>query len=165
MIDLNRILRHLLTTHGRVRRAFPPQALDAIELEIGNSEKRYAGQIRFAVEYALSGSPLYRGQTSRARAVEVFSQLRVWDTDHRNGVLIYVLMADRSVEIVADRNARIKTSAGDWEKICRDMEIAFRSGRYEAGVISASRAVTELLAPHFPLNRSANNALPDNVII
>src|SRR5574340_1115776 len=108
---LKRIMRHLSSGLAAARRAFPPRALDAIERVIRETEARHDGQIRFAVEAALDLAPLLAGQTARQRAIEVFSQLRVWDTEHNNGVLIYLLLADRDAEIVADRglHARIGT--------------------------------------------------------
>ena len=96
-------------------------------------------KIRFAVEHALDLPQLLAGMSARDRAIEVFSQLRVWDTEHNNGVLIYLLFADRDVEIVADRGIHAKVGAG-WEDICRSMEQRFRQGEFEAGVIEGIRA-------------------------
>ncbi|MFI4941605.1 MAG: TPM domain-containing protein, partial [Burkholderiales bacterium] len=151
--------------HWQVRRAFPQKTLAAIEQKIKASEAAHGGEIRFAVEGALSGAPLYHGLSTRERAIDVFSSLRMWDTDHRNGVLIYLLLADRSVEIVADRGVHVKTGAAAWEKICREMEAHFREGRYEDGAIGGIRAVTHLLTHHFPANGARRNALPDKVVV
>lgn len=165
MINVKRIVRHLFSTHWQLRRAFPQKTLAAIEQEIKTSECAHVGEIRFAVECALAGAPLYLGQSTRERAIDVFSHLRMWDTEHRNGVLIYLLLADRSVEIVADRGVHAKTTTPEWEKICRDMETEFRNGRYEMGVIGGVRAVTHLLTRHFPATGARRNELPDKVVV
>jgi hypothetical protein len=117
-MDLSRIVRHLFATIWSVRRAFPQSSLDAIERAIQKTEATHEGQVRFAVEHALDLPPLLAGQSARERAVEVFSQLRVWDTEHDNGVLIYLLLADRDVEIVADRgiHAHVGGLGGDLPK-------------------------------------------------
>src|ERR1039457_16338 len=116
-MDLIRVMRHLSIGRAAVRRVFPLRTLDAIEQAIRTTEARHAGQIRFAVEAALELAPLLAGQTAQQRSVEVFSKLRVWDTEHNNGVLIYLLLADRDVEIVADRGNHAKVGAQEWEKI------------------------------------------------
>ena len=118
-MKIQRILKHLLTTHGQVKRAFPRSALNAIEAAIKASEAAHAGEIRFVVEGSMDGMPLFRGETSRNRAIELFAQLRVWDTEHNNGLLIYLLIADRAVEIVADRGIHAKVGTEAWSKVCR----------------------------------------------
>lgn len=149
-MDWPRLLRHLTMPVWRLRRAFPPGSLAAIEHAIGESESRHGGQIRFAAEHALPPVALWHGQNARQRAVEVFSELRVWDTAHNNGVLIYLLLADRDVEIVADRGIHACVPAAEWEAICRHMEAAFLQGRYEEGALAGIAAVTRLLQQHFP---------------
>ena len=96
--------------------------------------------------------PLFKGQSSLARALDVFSQMRVWDTQHNTGLLIYLLLADRTVEIVADRGIHEKVGSEAWEKICKQMEAAFKQSNFEAGVIAGVQAVTKHLKAHFPLN-------------
>ena len=110
-MDLARIARHLLFGERRVQRAFPRSTLAAIENAIKASEATHAGEIRFAVEGALERAPLFAGQSPRERAIDVFSALRVWDTERNNGVLIYVLLADRDVEIVVDRGTAAKITS------------------------------------------------------
>ena len=102
---------------GAVGRAFPPSAMAAIEEAIAKSEREHSGELRFAVEPALDTSALLAGQSGRERALEVFSQLRVWDTEENNGVLIYLLLADRDIEIVADRGVNARVPQAEWEKI------------------------------------------------
>jgi len=146
---------------GHLARAFPAEALTAIEQAVKASETQHSGEIRFAVEAALDARPLFAGQSARERAIEVFSQLRVWDTEQNNGVLIYLLLADRDVEIVADRGIHARVGARGWEDICRAMEAEFAQGRYREGVLLGVRSVTEQLARHFPPRPSDANELAD----
>ena len=164
-MQIKRIARHLLTTTMQVRRAFPRSALIAIEKAIKASEALHVGEIRFAVEGALDGSPLFKGQTASERALEVFAQLRVWDTQHNNGLLIYLLLADRAVEIVADRGIHARVGKHEWDHACRQMEAAFRRANFEGGVISGVQAVTRHLAEHFPAQGDSANELPDKPVV
>lgn len=148
-----------------MRRVFPSSALDAIEHAIRKAETLHDGQIRFAVEGALELAPLLSGQSARQRALEVFSSLRVWDTEHNNGVLIYLLLADRDVEIVADRGIHVKLGGEAWEAICRQMEAAFSRGEFEAGVISGIHRVGAHLARHFPAEGEKINEMPDSPVL
>lgn len=163
-MDIARILRHLATTSARLRRAFPAAALRSIEQAIAASEARHAGELRFVVEGALDGLPLLRGQTARERAIELFAQLHVWDTEHNTGVLIYLLLADRRVEIVADRGIDAKAGAEAWSAICRAMETHFGAGDFGRGAVQGIEAVTQLVIRHFPhlqLAPGDRNELPD----
>ena len=153
-MNFARILRHLLTGKLALRRIFPGASLTAIEQTIQQSEMNHGGQICFAVEAALNTIPLFKNQTARERAVEVFSQLHIWDTEHNNGVLIYLLLADRDVEIIADRGIHTKVSSEEWEVICRTMESAFRQQQFEAGVIEGLNAVGTHLRKYFPFDSS-----------
>lgn len=164
-MGIARIGRHLLANRARVRNAFPAASLVKIGAAITASETAHAGQIRFVVEGALDGAPLFRQQSARARALDVFSQLRVWDTEHNNGVLIYLLLADRDVEIVADRGIDRHVGHAGWETICTTMEKAFRRGDYEAGVLAGIDAVTQHLAAHFPRDGAQHNELPDAPVV
>src|SRR5262249_11730207 len=147
------------------KRVFPRAALDRIEKAITRSEASHSGQVRFVVEGALDGAPLFRNQSARARALDVFSHLRIWDTAHNNGVLIYLLLADRDVEIVADRGIDAKVGAERWEQICHAMEAEFRSGQFEHGVIGGIEAVSRELARHFPPRGAQSNELPDTPVV
>ena len=164
-MNIKRIVRHLLATQGQVKRAFPHNTLIAIEEAVKTSEAAHVGEIRFVVETSLDGSPLFTGQSARERAIEVFSQLRVWDTEHNTGVLIYVLLADRDVEIVADRGIDAKVSPQEWSAICQQMEAAFRESNYEGGVIRGVQAVTQHLVEHFPAKGRNGNELPDKPVL
>jgi len=163
-VDLARIARHLIAMPGAVRRAFPPAAMAAIEQAVARSETQHRGEVRFAVEAALDVSGLIAGQSARARAIEVFSQLGVWDTEDNNGVLIYLLLADRDVEIVADRGINAVVAAHEWEAICRAMEAALRRREFEPAVLGAIEAVTRLLARHFPPRAGDRNELANRPV-
>ena len=132
---VGRFLRHALALPGAVARAFPRHAMENIERAILESEKRHGGDIRFAVEAALDPLPLLKGQAARERAIEVFSELRVWDTERNDGVLLYLLLADHDVEIVADRGFNGKVAPAEWEGVCKAMEALLREGRYEAAAL------------------------------
>ena len=164
-MGIKRIGKHLVLNRWRVRRAFPRQALANIEKAIKASEAAHSGQIRFAVEGALDGAPLFRNQSARARSIDVFANLRVWDTQQSNGVLIYLLLADRDVEIVADRGFNDRVQQAEWEKICRVMETEFRAGNFEGGVLKGVAAVTQVLAKHFPPVSAHRNELPDKPVV
>jgi uncharacterized membrane protein len=164
-MGIRRIGRHLLEHRWRLRRDFPPTVLARIEQAIKAGEATHSGQVRFVVEGALDGAPLFRDQPARERALDIFSQLRIWDTAHNNGVLIYLLLADRDVEIIADRGIDVKVGAAGWENICREMEADFRAGHFERGVIKGIEAVSRELAKHFPARGGGTNELPDAPVV
>jgi uncharacterized membrane protein len=158
---LRRFLKHSLASHWATRLKFPAATLDAIEQAITGAEAAHGGEIRFAIETALSPLHILNELTARARALEVFAHLRVWDTAANNGVLIYVQLADRHVEIVADRGFADRVSAGEWEAVCRLMQDHFRAGRFQAGAVAGVEAVGNLIAQHFA-SRPAGMAQPHN---
>ena len=164
-MGIGRITRHLLEHHWRARRVFTPKVLANIEAAIAAGEATHSGQLRFVVEGALDGAPLLRNQPTRSRALEVFSQLRIWDTEHNNGVLIYLLLADRTVEIVADRGIDAGVGAAGWEIICREMESDFRRGAFETGAVKGIEAVSRQLATYFPPQTDQRNELPDTPVV
>ena len=158
MMDWKRWYGHLFTTRAALRRAFPPATLSAIESAIAGSERRHCGEIRVAIEASLDPVHAWRGRSPRDRAIEVFAQLAVWDTEANNGVLIYVLLADRDVEIVADRGYNDRVSPGDWAAVCHAVEASFRAGRFEQGALECIARVSELVAAHFPAGPGSRNA-------
>lgn len=164
-MDIRRIFKHLFFTDWQLRRAFARPCLDAIEAAIRTSEQGHSGEIRFAVEGGLDGLPLWRGQTARERAIDVFSQLRVWDTAHNNGVLIYVLLADHAVEIVADRGVHARAGTPAWTAICRQMESCFKAADFQGGALQGIEAVTQTLCEHFPATGAQANELPDRPVL
>ena len=163
-MQIGRLIRHATATHWRTRMLFPTATLDAIEQAIKRAELTHAGEIRFAIETALTPRHILNDVTPRAHALEVFSRLRVWDTESNNGVLIYVQLADRNVEIVADRGFQGRVSPAEWEAVCHLMEEHFRAGRFQVGAIAGVDAIGNLLARHFPqgAGKGSNaNQLPD----
>jgi len=164
-MNIKRIVKHLLVTDGRVGRSFGRSTLNKIETAIKDSEAEHLGEVRFAVEGGLDGAPLFKGQSARERAIELFSQLRVWDTQQNTGVLIYLLLADRSVEIVADRGIHAKVDSQEWSKVCRQMEAAFRQSNFEGGVVAGVQAVTAHLKQHFPSDSHDRNELPNKPVV
>jgi uncharacterized membrane protein len=164
-MSIKRIGRHLLEHRWRVRRIFPPEALAVIERAIKAGEETHSGQLRFVVEGALDGKPLFRNQSARERALDIFSQLRIWDTAHNNGVLIYLLLADRDVEIVADRGIDAKVGVAGWERICKAMEVDFKAGNFAGGVVRGIQAVSQQLAAHFPKHGTGPNELSDRPVV
>ena len=165
-MGIGRIGRHLLQHRWRERSIFTPKVLARIEQAIKAGEATHSGQIRFVVEGALDGMPLFRNQPARERALDIFSQLRIWDTEHNNGVLIYLLFADRDIEIVADRGINGKVGTEGWEKICTMLEKEFRAGLFEYGVIRGIQEVSLVLAQHFPKEPGGGqNELPDAPVV
>jgi len=162
---IRRIIKHLITGSMAQKAAFPAHSLHAIEQAIHEAEAKHAGQVRFAVEASLDFAALWRNQTASERAIDMFSQLRVWDTEHNNGVLIYLLLADRDVEIIADRGIHAKLGKAGWEGICLEMESAFRLGNFEAGVIKGIHAVSSHLQRYFPKKPTSVNELSNKPII
>jgi len=161
----NRMLRHVITDHLSVRRTFSHDALRRIEEAIAASERTHRGQVCFAVEGALPPLRVLRRLTPRERALEVFGLLRVWDTEENAGVLVYLLLADRDVEIVADRGIDRRVPRDAWRAICSRMEGAFREGRFVDGVIAGIGELGALLAAHFPHRGDAPNELPDKPVV
>jgi hypothetical protein len=158
-VDLKRLARHLFFP----KRAFSARAMVAIEQAIAHGESQHGGEVRFAAEPALDTAALLAGQSARERALEVFSLLRLWDTAERNGVLIYLLLADRDIEIVADRGLNM-VKASEWESICRRIEEALRRGEFQQGVVEGIHAVSRVLANHFPRRAGDRNELPDRPV-
>jgi uncharacterized membrane protein len=164
-MNLSRFCRHVFATRAGTRRVFTPQALAEIEAAIKDVESRHSGEIRFVVETALDVNELLADIAPRARALEVFGHTRVWDTEANNGVLIYVLLADRDVEILADRGIASRVPPAEWETICREIEAHYRAGRFAQGSVAGVRSVGQLLARHFPNDRGDANELPDQPIL
>lgn len=162
---VTRWMRHLGFPRWRAVKLFPTASLERIEQAVAASESRHAGQIRVVVEPALDTHALFHGQTAQGRAVEVFSALRVWDTPDNSGVLIYLLLADRDVEILADRGIHASVGQAAWEAICREMEADFRAGRFEAGILAGVSRVSALLVRFFPRSGDCTNALPNRPLI
>ena len=136
-----------------------------IEAAVARSEAGHSGEIRFVVEAALHPFDLLRGVTPRQRAIELFARLGIWDTQHNNGVLIYLLLADHDVEIVADRGVDHEVGAQGWQAICLEMEAAFRQGHFENGVTAGIERISDLLRRQFPAGTVNDNELPDTPLV
>lgn len=160
-MGFKRQCKHLFEAQWRVRHIFKRSVLERIEQVIADTELTHRGQVRFVVEGALDGVPLYHDQPARERALDFFAHLHIWDTAYNNGVLIYLLLADHRVEIVADRGIDRFVGPQIWEEICHEMEAQFRCGRFEEGVIRGIEAVSMELARYYPAEGPHPNELPN----
>ncbi len=166
MNRLRRLWKHAGTSDRSLRKTFPQKTLDAITLAVSEAERHHSGEIRFIIEASLSAGAIQARQTPRERAIDVFAQQRVWDTQHNDGVLIYVLLADRAVEIVADRGvAHGAVLPAEWQKVCTMMQTHFREGRFEEGAVAGVRATADVLARHPAGERDAGNELPNEPLL
>ena len=164
-MNIARLLHHLVLPHWWAMRVFPQATRAAVERSIAASETAHRGELRFVVETNLPLPALWAGQSPRERAIELFSQLRVWDTQDNSGVLIYLQLLDRRVEIVADRGIDALVGQEFWQAVCRRMEAEFHAGRFEQGAIEALATITAELARHFPARGHNPNELPDTPIV
>jgi uncharacterized membrane protein len=160
-----RLLRHLLLPDWFVRRVFARSDLAAIGEAIAASEKSHRGELRFVVEASMPLAVLWSDRSPRARAVDLFSSLRVWDTAENSGILIYVQLVERRVEILADRGIAARVPQAEWDAICRGMEQRFREGQWRQGAVQAVTRAGELLVAHFPARVDNPNELPDQPLV
>ncbi len=164
-MQLTRLFRHLLLPHWWVLRVFPTRLLSQIEAAVAASESAHRGELRVVVEANLPLPGLFHGQSARGRAIELFSQLRVWDTEQNSGVLIYLQLIDRRVEIIADRGINVRLGQDFWSGVCRRMEAAFRAGDFEGGMLLALRSITEALTEHFAATGENPDELPNAPLV
>lgn len=163
---MSRLLQHLLHTPLATKRAFPPAVQEAIRQAVEAGEQSHRGEIRFVVEGDWPLGEALGKKTLRERALEIFGLARVWDTSENTGLLIYVLLCERRVEIVADRGLHTVAGTATWESICAEMTRAFRAGDFAAGSVAAVTAASALLQQHFPASPEGNpNELPDMPIV
>jgi len=164
---LLRLWRHRWVDAADVQRALPPEALQRLGARVAASERRHSGEVRICIEAGMPWSYIRRGAAARERAITMFGKLRVWDTAHNNGVLIYLLMAEHAIEIVADRGIDAHVSAKEWAAMAKRMGAAFREGRFEDGITQALEEVSALLVAHFPLAEGEpdRNELPDEPVV
>lgn len=164
---LMRILRHLLTTRGMARRAFPQATLKAVQASIAEGESRHRGQLRLIIEPALPLSELIEGASARGRAHALFSKYRIWDTEENSGVLIYLNLAERKVEIITDRTVGRAVPRSDWESACQVMTRGFAAGQFHDSLLAGVNHVNALLATHLPSAGSGGrgNELADRPVI
>ena len=164
-MQLKRLFRHLLLPHWWMLRAFPQQLLRRVEEAIAASESAHGGELRVVVEANLPLPDLLHGRSTRARAIELFSQLRVWDTEHNSGVLVYLQLIDRRVEIVADRGINARLGQAFWDGVCRRLETAFRAGDFAGGTLSALSTITLALREHFAAVDENPDELPNAPLV
>jgi uncharacterized membrane protein len=164
---LARIWRHRWLDEAQVRRVLPADALERLTRRVAASEHRHTGQIRICIEAGLPMSYLWRHAPARQRAITLFGKLRVWDTEQNNGVLIYLLLAEHAIEIVADRGIDAHVDAVEWAAMAQRMAAAFRAGRFEDGLTQALEEVSALLVEYFPSNANtrSRNELPDAPVV
>lgn len=160
-----RLLKHLATPDWSTRRAFRGPDRAAIAEAVAASETLHRGELRFVAEGALPLAALWADQSPRQRAADLFAELRVWDTEENSGILIYVQLVDRRVEILADRGIAARVAQTEWDALCRAMEAAFRLGAYRRGALEAIDGASRLLASHFPARHDNANELPDEPLI
>jgi uncharacterized membrane protein len=154
-----RFAKHLVSHRWQVKRYFSDISLHNIEKAIEVSESQHQGEICFVVEAGIHPYDIIQKKSPRKRALEIFSRLHIWDTEENNGVLIYLLLADRDVEIVADRGIHNLIGNATWSAICSEMEVMFLRGQFEAGVLYGVSKIGALLQQHFPLDNAENTTL------
>lgn len=164
-MDLRRFWRHVAMTPAKARRAFPDRTMDAVSRAIAECERAHRGEIAFVVEAELSTAQLWRAMSPRDRAREIFALQGVWNTEENNGVLVYLLLAEHRVEIVADRGIDAQVDAKEWQAACDLMDRSFHEGRFEEGALAGIRAVSELLARHYPERGEGRNQLADRPVL
>ncbi len=163
---VRRMLRHLWLDESDTRKAIPADLVQRLAQRVAASEKRHTGEVRIYVEPGLPMSYIVRGATPRERAIAMFAKLRVWDTEQNNGVLIYLLLAEHAIEIVADRGLSNRVPKEAWQQIVSRMGSAFSEHRFEDGLTQALSEVSALLVEHFPVTPDVPNAnqLPDEPV-
>jgi len=164
-MKLARALKHLLIPDWVSKRNFSAKVLREIEKAIKASERRHQGELRFVAEGSMPIHYVFLKRSSRRRAEELFSSLRVWDTERNTGVLIYVQLVSRHIDIVADRGIAAKVEQREWDAVCRAMEAEFRNASYESGALEGIEKITRLLARHFPARGANPNELPDKPVV
>lgn len=164
-MNISRALKHLFFPDWWLRRDFPAAELEKIEATIKASESKHRGEICFAIEGSLPFSALWRDETIDERGIEVFSLLRVWDTEDNNGVLIYLLLADKKIVITADRNINRFVEQTEWQHICHLMETSFKARQFGKGVIIGIDEIGKLLEQHFPSRAKDSDELPNKPTI
>jgi uncharacterized membrane protein len=162
---IRRFFKHWLTPPRHLHKHFSKSALQRIEAAVKNSEASHGGEIRVAIESSLRAGLIFENRTPRQRALELFSLYRVWDTEHNNGVLLYLLLADRQVEIIADRGIHRIVGNEVWQRICAEIEQAFKKGQFESGLLQGIQQIGALMEEHYPYCLDDENELPNRPII
>jgi uncharacterized membrane protein len=162
---LQRAWRHWRTTAAQGRAAFPQATLEAIGKAIAAGEQGHRGEVRLVVEASMPFDAIWAGVNNRQRALALFADHGVWDTEDNCGVLVYINLAERKVEIVADRGINRKIDSAVWQDVCSGMTAAFAQGRFHDGTLAAIERISALLQQHFPATGARPNELPDHPIL
>jgi len=165
VITMLRLLKHLFSPAWLMHRRFPAAVLHDIQRAITTTEREHGGELRFVVEHALEPLQIWHGLTARERALQVFGQLRVWDTEANNGILVYVLLAERAVEIIADRGIARRVPQPQWDQLCVQLQACFAQQRFRDGALLAVEASATLLRQHYPAAGARSNELPDQPVL
>jgi uncharacterized membrane protein len=160
-----RAWRHVSSSTAEARRAFPPETLSAIAAAIAAGEQTHRGEVRVVVEKGLPLEEVWDGVSNRQRALDLFADYGVWDTEDNCGVLIYINLAEHKVDIVADRGIDRKIDAATWQAICQTLTAGFKQGQFHQATLTAIEAVNALLRQHFPSDGARPNELPDHPIL
>jgi uncharacterized membrane protein len=162
---IQRLFRHLFILPSAVRKQLPAEVMHRIEAAIAKSESAHLGEICFVVEANLAVQDIFGKKSAKTRAIEVFSNIKVWDTEHNNGVLIYLLLADHDFEILADRGIHQHVGEAGWSAICKEMEASFRQGQFETGIVAGIQKISEQLERHYPAQGKKRNELQNSPIV
>jgi uncharacterized membrane protein len=165
MVKLSRWLKHAFILPWQWRLSFPADVLLDIENAVKQSESQHSGELRFAIENSLAPGWVWHGMTARSRATQVFSDLRVWDTEENSGILIYVQLADHEVHILADRGINKRVTQTEWDAIAQVMQNEYSQGNFRQGSLQGIERITSLLAGHFPAKLQGSNELQDKPVI
>lgn len=165
MVKLTRWLKHVFVLPWQWRLLFPATVLNDIEKAVKQSEMRHRGELRFAIENSLAPSWVWYSMSAKRRAAEIFSNLRVWDTEENSGVLIYIQLADKEVHILADRGINKCVAQTEWDRVAHVMQNAFSQGKFQQGSLQGIEEITKLLIVHFPANTYKQNELPNRPVI
>lgn len=173
MNKLFRLFQHSWLDGTDTCRAVPDDMAERLARRVAASEVRHTGEVRLCVEAALPLSDVWRASETeplrgiiRERALGWYGRLGVWDTEHNNGVLIYLLLAEHAIEVVADRALARCVSPSDWQSMVDRLGRQLKAGSVEEGLTQALGEVSSLLVEHFPARqeRLRTNELPDHVV-
>lgn len=164
-MELKRLIRHVVLPHWWVRRTISPDLLRRVEMVVKASEATHRGELRVVLEANLPLPRVLQNQSVRSRAIELFSQLRVWDTADNCGVLIYLQLIDRRIEIVVDRGINATLGQPFWTSLCRRMEDAFKAGDYAGGLLFTLQAISDVLCVYFPVEEANPDELPNEPLL
>lgn len=160
-----RLFKHWFTTKSAIKRAFPPESLKAIEVAVTEGERRHRAEVRLIIEHCLPTVAVLARFRPRQRAMTLFSQFRIWDTEENCGVLVYINMADRVVEIVPDRAVMRLVTRDEWRAVCDTITTGFAQGDFRDSLVGAMKQLNDLLGKHYPTIGAHTNQLPNQPIV